>query len=47
MRVHLLEDDPYLEAIGRKWQDGITTLVRTMPEPEFGQRLPLGFVSAA
>lgn len=46
-RARLKEDDPYLEEIGRKWQDGIIQLVRQMPEAEFGKRPSLGIVSAA
>lgn len=46
-RARLEQDDPYLEEIGRKWQDGIIQLVREMPEAGFGKRPALGFASAA
>ena len=46
-RARLDEDDPYLEEIGRKWQDGIIRLVREMPEPTFGKRSAIGLASAA
>jgi putative proteasome-type protease len=45
LRTRLGEDDPYLEEIGRKWQDGIIELVRQMPEPDFSK--PLSFATAA
>ncbi len=35
MRARLDEGDPYLEAIGRRWQDGIVSLVREMPVADF------------
>ena len=47
MRARLEEDDPYLEEIGRKWQDGVMQLVQQMPEAQFGKRPALGFASAA
>ena len=47
MRTRLGEDDPYLEEIGRKWQDGITALVREMPEMKFRKLPALGFASVA
>src|SRR5436190_7070821 len=45
MRTRLEEDDPYLEEIGRKWQNGITALVREMPEMKFRKLPALGFAS--
>lgn len=45
-RLRLEEDDPYLEEIGRKWQDGIVKLVNEMPAPDFGKQV-LGYASAA
>ncbi|CAN5812468.1 proteasome-type protease [soil metagenome] len=35
-RARLEKDDPYLEEIGRKWQDGIIQLVNNMPAADFG-----------
>jgi len=46
MRARLEEDDPYLEEIGRKWQDGIVKLVNEMPAAPF-RKAPVGFASAA
>jgi len=46
MRTRLDEDDPYLEEIGHKWQDGIVRLVNQMPVPDFGKDVP-GFATAA
>ena len=46
MRTRLDEDDPYLEEIGRKWQEGIVRLVNQMPVPDFGKGVP-GFATAA
>lgn len=46
MRTRLDEDDPYLEEIGHKWQDGIVRLVNQMPVPDFGKGVP-GFATAA
>jgi putative proteasome-type protease len=46
MRTRLDEDDPYLEEIGHKWQDGIIRLVNQMPVPDFGKGVP-GFATAA
>jgi putative proteasome-type protease len=45
-RARLEEDDPYLEEIGRRWQDGIIKLVNELPPAEFGKPV-LGFASAA
>ena len=51
MRTRLDEDDPYLEEIGRKWQDGIIKLVKQMPAADFAKpvrrvsRAPPEFVS--
>lgn len=47
MRTRLDEGDPYLEEIGRKWQDGVIKLVSQMPKAEFGKRPAIGFASAA
>jgi putative proteasome-type protease len=46
MRARLEKDDPYLEEIGRRWQDGIIKLVKELPPAEFGKAV-LGFASAA
>lgn len=46
MRTRLDEDDPYLEEIGHKWQEGIVRLVNQMPVPDFGKGVP-GFATAA
>jgi putative proteasome-type protease len=46
MRTRLDDDDPYLEEIGHKWQDGIVRLVNQMPVPDFGKGVP-GFATAA
>jgi putative proteasome-type protease len=46
MRTRLDEDDPYLEEIGHKWQDGIVRLVNQMPALDFGKDVP-GFATAA
>ena len=35
LRMRLDEDDPYLQEIGRKWQNGIVKLVKDMPAPDF------------
>ena len=45
-RARLAEDDPYLDEIGRKWQDGIVKLVNEMPAVEFPKAV-IGFASAA
>lgn len=46
MRTRLDEDDPYLEEISRKWQDGIVRLVNQMPAPDFSKQVA-GFATAA
>ncbi|MGZ5001634.1 MAG: peptidase [Chthoniobacterales bacterium] len=46
MRTRLEEDDPYLEEIGRRWQDGIIKLVNELPPMQFSKPA-LGFASAA
>jgi putative proteasome-type protease len=46
MRTRLDEGDPYLEEIGRKWQDGVIKLVKQMPEADFAKPV-VGFASAA
>jgi len=46
MRTRLEQDDPYLQEISRKWQDGIVRLVRQMPVAEFNKSI-LGFADAA
>ena len=46
MRKRLEQDDPYLQEISRKWQDGIVQLVRQMPALDFG-KASLGFATAA
>src|SRR6184192_2593588 len=46
LRMRLDEDDPYLQEIGRKWQNGIVKLVKDMPAPEF-TKPSLGFATAA
>lgn len=46
-RVRLEEDDPYLQEIARRWQDGVIRLVEQMPEAHFDKRSSLGFASAA
>jgi putative proteasome-type protease len=45
-RAHLAEDDPYLQEIGQRWQDGIVQLVNQMPAPDFSKPA-LGFATAA
>jgi putative proteasome-type protease len=45
-RAHLDEDDPYLQEIGQRWQDGIVRLVNQMPAPDFSKPA-LGFATAA
>jgi predicted proteasome-type protease len=42
----LEDDDPYLQAISQKWQDGIVKLVNEMPAPDFSKPA-LGFANAA
>ena len=46
LRAHLDEDDPYLQSISQKWQDGIVKLVNEMPAPDFSKPA-LGFATAA
>jgi putative proteasome-type protease len=45
-RARLDEDDPYLQEIARKWQNGIVKLVNEMPAPDFNKP-SLGFATAA
>ncbi len=47
MRTRLEEDDPYLEEIGHKWQNGIIKLINEMPEPSFRKKAALRYASAA
>jgi putative proteasome-type protease len=46
MRTRLEQNDPYLQEISRKWQDGIVRLVRQMPVADFSKPA-LGFATAA
>jgi putative proteasome-type protease len=46
LRAHLEEDDPYLQTISQRWQDGIVKLVNEMPAPDFSKPA-LGFATAA
>jgi putative proteasome-type protease len=46
LRAHLDEDDPYLQSISQRWQDGIVKLVNEMPAPDFSKPA-LGFATAA
>lgn len=46
LRAHLDEDDPYLQTISQRWQDGIVKLVNEMPSPDFSKPA-LGFATAA
>ncbi|MEP6822029.1 MAG: peptidase [Chthoniobacterales bacterium] len=46
-RARLEEDDPYLQEIARRWQEGVIQLVQEMPETHFGKLPSLGFASAA
>jgi putative proteasome-type protease len=46
MRARLDEDDPYLQEISRKWQDGLVKLVNDMPSIDF-EKSALGFATAA
>jgi putative proteasome-type protease len=45
MRARLDEDDPYLQEISRKWQDGLVKLVNEMPSLDFAK--PVGYATAA
>ncbi len=45
MRTRLDEADPYLEEIGRKWQDGVIKLVKQMPAADFAKPV-MGFAGA-
>jgi putative proteasome-type protease len=45
MRARLDEDDPYLQEISRRWQDGIVKLVNELPAPDFSKSI--GFATAA
>ena len=44
-RTRLDEDDPYLQEISDKWQDGLVRLVNEMPSLDFSK--PSSFVAAA
>ena len=44
-RTRLDEDDPYLQEISDKWQDGLVRLVNEMPSLDFSK--PGSFVAAA
>ncbi|MFZ1218867.1 MAG: hypothetical protein WAO00_06200 [Chthoniobacterales bacterium] len=46
LRAHLDENDPYLQSISQRWQDGIVKLVNEMPAPDFSKPA-LGFATAA
>jgi len=46
LRAHLEEDDPYLQTVSDKWQNGIVKLVNEMPAPDFSKPA-LGFATAA
>ena len=45
LRTRLDEDDPYLQEISNKWQDGLVRLVNAMPSLKFGK--PAGYATAA
>lgn len=45
MKARLDEDDPYLQEISRKWQDGLVKLINQMPAADFSKTL--GFATAA
>jgi putative proteasome-type protease len=45
MRTRLDEDDPYLQEISRRWQNGIIKLVNELPAPDFSKSV--GFATAA
>jgi putative proteasome-type protease len=44
-RARLDEDDPYLQEISRRWQNGIIKLVKELPAPAFSKSV--GLASAA
>jgi putative proteasome-type protease len=46
LRAHLQEDDPYLQTVSQRWQNGIVKLVNEMPAPDFSKPA-LGFATAA
>jgi putative proteasome-type protease len=46
LRAHLDENDPYLQTISQRWQNGIVKLVNEMPAPDFSKPA-LGFATAA
>ncbi len=46
MRTRLEQNDPYLQEISQKWQEGIVRLVRQMPAADFSKPT-LGFATAA
>ena len=45
LRARLDEDDPYLQEISRKWQDGVVKLVNEMPPLKFAKAA--GYATAA
>jgi putative proteasome-type protease len=45
LRTRLDEDDPYLQEISDKWQDGLVKLVNEMPSLKFAK--PVGYATAA
>ncbi len=45
LRTRLDEDDPYLQEISHKWQDGLVKLVNDMPSLKFAKRV--GYATAA
>ena len=45
MRARLDEDDPYLQEISRRWQNGIIKLVKELTAPDFSKSI--GLASAA
>ncbi len=45
LRTRLDEDDPYLQEISHRWQDGLVKLVNEMPSLKFGK--PAGYATAA
>jgi putative proteasome-type protease len=46
MRTRLDENDPYLQEIGRKWQEGLVKLINQLPSAEFTKSAH-GFATAA